>query len=99
MPSSPSIWITASSLTGSGAIQTNASPKGVVSTNRGSGGGRVAVYYNDATGFSDLSNWIPLASSPATNNGIQIDNVPGFDIDWNERGANKGKIDIGPYER
>ncbi|MEZ5278471.1 MAG: carboxypeptidase regulatory-like domain-containing protein [Opitutaceae bacterium] len=51
-----SIWITTATLTGSGLIRANASGKGAASTNRGSGGGRVAVYYNSASGFASLTN-------------------------------------------
>lgn len=50
-----SIWITTHTLAGAGTIQANAAAKGAASANRSSGGGRIAIFYSDATGFMDLS--------------------------------------------
>ncbi|MEZ5278474.1 MAG: RHS repeat-associated core domain-containing protein [Opitutaceae bacterium] len=49
-----SLWITTANLVGSGSIRANAAVKGF-SANNDSGGGRVAVYYANASGFGDLS--------------------------------------------
>lgn len=51
-----SIWIHTTQLSGSGIIQANAAPKSAVPGRRNSGGGRIAVYYSDASGFTDLSS-------------------------------------------
>ncbi|HKJ90948.1 MAG TPA: right-handed parallel beta-helix repeat-containing protein, partial [Oceanipulchritudo sp.] len=51
-----SIWIETGSLAGSGKIEANAAPKGNNNGNLSSGGGRIAIYYSDRSGFTDLAN-------------------------------------------
>ena len=49
-----SIWITTAGLDGTGTIHANAAGKGIGSRNQESGGGRVAIYFQDASGFTDM---------------------------------------------
>lgn len=49
--------------------------------------------------FSDptLPDWTLLPNNPATDTGTRENNIPDFDIDWQDR-PRGSEVDIGPYE-
>ncbi|MCC5806116.1 MAG: hypothetical protein JJU00_07285 [Opitutales bacterium] len=59
-----SVWIDTAVLAGDGHIHANAAEGGVSPTYGTSAGGRVAVYYDDASGFADLAQIRAEAGGP-----------------------------------